>query len=302
MTNCFARQIATGARLIFYRSIQAAAGLLLSTVLSHAATLYTFSHAGTNPYSFSLLEPGILTNPGAFGIAPFQVGGLTFTQATFSESGGTECFQFGTAGASLAASSLSCGVGASAPDGGWQSLFFGANTPGSYTAFNAISQGSAPAAPDRLTIQTVSAYQYTFSNSGPNPYSFFFLEPAILTASGRLAIAPFQVGGLTFPQATFSESSGTECFQFGTAGASLAASSLSCSLGAFAPDGGWQSLFFGANMPGGYTAFNGISEGSAAAAPTQLTITALPEPASPVLFSVGLAVVAALAWRRKRLA
>jgi hypothetical protein len=272
--------------------MRAVMGLVLAAALGHAATLYTFSDTGPNPYSFSFLELNPLTTTGAFAIPPFAVGGLTFTQATLTLTGGTDCFQFGTAGASLTATPFSCGVGAFSPDGGWQSLFFGATVPGTYTAFNAASQGSAPAAPNQLTIQNVSAFQYTFSSNGPNPYSFSFLESAILNTTGAFAIAPFQVDGVTFTQATLVQTGGTGCFQFGTTGASLTATPFSCGLSAFAPAGGWQSLFFGETAPGTYTAFNAVSNGSAPAAPDQLTITALPEPATPVLFGTGLGFLA----------
>jgi len=270
-------------------------GFVLGATLGHAAVLYTFSDTGANPYSFSFLEPSILTTTGRFAIPPFQVGGLTFTQATLTQTGGTGCFQFGTFGASLTATTFSCGLSAFAPEGGWQSLFLGATAPGTYTAFNAASDGSAPAAPTQLTIRNVAAFEYTFSRSGPNPYSFSFLEPAILGTTGAFAIAPFQVDGLTFTQATLTQANGTGCFQFGTAGASLTATPFSCGLSAFAPEGGWQSLFLGATAPGTYTAFNAASGGSAPAAPDQLSITELPEPASLVLFAAGLAVLAAIA-------
>jgi hypothetical protein len=272
---------------------------ILMAPVGHAAVLYTFSATGANPYSFSLLEPGILTGTGAFAIPPFQEGGLTFTQATLTQSGGVDCFQFGTPGATLTATAFSCGLSAIAPDGGWQSLFFGGNAPGTYTAFNAIANGSAPPAPDQLTIQNVSAFQYTFTNNGPAPYTFSFLESTILDATGAFAIAPFQVNGVTFTQATLTHSGGVDCFQFGTGGATLTATAFSCSLSAFAPDGGWQSLFFGGNAPGAYTAFNAIANGSAPPAPGQLTITELPEPASLFLFFGGLAFLAALALHRR---
>ena len=292
MTNSFGCIWAAGARL--------AMGLAFGASLSHAAALYTFSNTGASPYSFSLLEPSFLTTTGAIAIPPFEVNGLKFTQATLTQAAGTACFQFGTAGASLTATPFSCGLSAFAPEGGWQSLFLGATGPGTYTAFNAAANGNAPAAPDQLTIQIVSAFQYTFSNNGPNPYSFSFLEPAILNTTEAFAIAPFQVGGLTFNQATLTQTGGTGCFQFGTAGASLTATPFSCGLGAFAPNGGWQSLFLGATAPGTYTAFNAASQGSAPAAPDQLTITELPEPASPVMFAAGLAVLSAWARERRR--
>ena len=278
--------------------MRAAMGLFFCAALGHAAVLYTFANTGANPYSFSFLEPGILSTTGAFAIPPFQEDGLTFTQATLTQAGGTECFQFGTAGATLTATPSSCGLSAFAPAGGWQSLFFGATAPGTYTAFNTVADGSAPAAPNQLTIQDVSAFQYTFSSNGPNPYSFSFLESALLTTTGAFAIAPFQVGGVTFTQATLTQAGGTGCFQFGTAGASLTATPSSCGLSAFAPAGGWQSLFFGASASGTYTAFNAIAQGSAPAAPDQLTITALPEPASLLLFAGGMALLAALALSR----
>jgi len=300
------RIMGAGAHLSLPRCVQAAMALALgAATLSHAATLYTFSDTGANPYSFSFLELNPLTTTGAFAIAPFQVDGLTFTQATLTEAGGTDCFQFGTAGAALTATPFSCGLSAFSPDGGWQSLFFGATTPGTYTAFNAVSNGSAPAAPNQLTIQTVSAYQYTFSNNGANPYSFSFLEQNLLNSSGAIPIAPFQVDGLTFTQATLSQADGTGCFQFGTAGASLTATPFSCGLSAFSPDGGWQSLFFGATGPGTYTAFNVVSNGNAPAGPDQLTIFDLavvtPEPTSLVLFASGLVFLGlAGGWSRSR--
>jgi hypothetical protein len=273
----------------------AAASLILGATFGDAATLYTFSNTGVNPYSFSFLEPSPLTSTGSFAIPPFQVGGLTFTQATLTQAGGTDCFQFGTTGASLTATPFSCGLSAFAPAGGWQSLFLGATGPGTYTAFNAASEGSAPPAPDQLTIRDVAAFQYTFSNNGPSPYSFSFLESALLNTTGPFAIAPFQVGGLTFTQATLTQAGGTGCFQFGTAGASLTATPFSCGLSAFAPDGGWQSLFFGTTAPGTYTAFNAVGNGSAPAAPNQLTITAQLEPASWALFAGGAAILAGFA-------
>lgn len=290
MKNCRTRSF-------WYRAVLT---LLFGGTLGQAASLYTFSNTGTNPYSFSLLEPGPLTSTGIFAIPPFQEGGLTFTQASLTQAGGTECFQFGTGGATLTATAFSCGVSAFAPDGGWQSLFFGATAPGTYNAFNAVANGSAPAAPNQLTIQDVSAIQYTFSNNGANPYRFSFLEPPFLTTSGPFAIAPFQVGGLTFTQATLTQAGGTGCFQFGTAGATLTATQFSCGLNAFAPGGGWQSLFFGATAAGTYTAFNAVANGSAPPAPNQLTILALPEPASWALFCGGVTLVVALAARKRR--
>lgn len=300
MTSLCWRNMAAGIRLIFARCAQAALGFVLGATLSPAAVLYTFSNTGVNPYSFSFLEMNPLTTTGAFAIPPFQVSGLTFTQATLTQADGTGCFQFGTAGASLTATPFSCGLSAFSPDGGWQSLFLGAATPGTYTAFNAASEGSAPAAPNQLTIQDVTAFQYTFSNDGANPYSVSFLESAILNTTGAFAIAPFQVDGLTFTQATLTQADGTGCFQFGTAGASLTATPFSCGLGAFSPDGGWQSLFLGTTTPGAYTAFNAASEGSAPPAPDQLTITDLPEPASPVLLACGLSILTAFARHRRR--
>ncbi len=273
----------------------------LGAALGHAATLYTFSDGGANPYSFSFLELNPLTTTGTFAIPPFQVGGLSFTQATLTQTGGTSCFQFGTAGASLTATPFSCGVSAFAPEGGWQSLFLGSTGPGTYTAFNAASQGSAPGAPTQLTIKNVPAIQYTFSNTGANPYSFSFLESSILNTTGTLAIAPFQVDGLTFVQATLTQFAGTGCFQFGTAGASLTATPSSCGLSAFAPDGGWQSLFLGADTVGTFTAFNAVANGSAPAAPNQLAITNLPEPASVASFGGGMVALAGLVrYGRKR--
>jgi hypothetical protein len=278
-------------------------GLLMSVALPaavHASVLYTFSDTGPNPYSFSFLEPSILTSTGAFAVPPFQVGGLTYTQAALTQTGGTGCFEFGTAGASLTAIPFSCGISAFAPESGWQSLFLGATAPGTYTAFNTASQGSGLAAPNQLTIRNVSAYQYTFSNTGPNPYSFSFLEQSILGGAGAFPIAPFQVTGVDFTQATLTQTNGIGCFQFGTTGASLTATPLSCGLSAFAPAGGWQSLFLGNTAPGTFTAFNTASAGSAPAAPNQLTITLneVPEPASEELFAGGLMVLAALALRK----
>lgn len=286
-----------------------AIGMALCTTLSHAAVLYTFSNLNAaSPYNFSLLETGILNSTGAFAIPPFQINSLTYTQATLTAASGTECFQFGTAGASLSATPSSCGVSAFSPDGGMQSLFLGANAPGTYAAFNAISNGSAPAAPTLLTIQYVSALLYTFSSAGQNPYSFSILEPGILNATGAFAIPPIQINNLTFTQATLTAASGTECFQFGTAGASLSATPSSCGVSAFSPDGGMQSLFLGANAPGTYVAFNAVSDGNAPAAPEQLTIaslpgstnSALPEPESLALLGVGLLVLAL--FRRLRVA
>lgn len=152
MTNSFGRTMAANARPIFPRCLQAVVGLVFGATLGHAAVLYTFSETGANPYSFSFLEPSLLSATGPFAIPPFQVDGLKFTQATLTQADGTGCFQFGTAGASLTATPFSCGLGAFAPNGGWQSLFFGGTAPGTYTAFNAASEGSAPAAPDKLTI------------------------------------------------------------------------------------------------------------------------------------------------------
>jgi len=267
--------------------------------LGHAAVLYTFSNTGANPYRFSFFEPAPLTSSGAFAIPPFQVGGLTFTQATLTQSGGTACFQFGTAGAGLTATAFSCGLSAFAPEAGWQSLFLSATAPGTYDAFNAVAEGSAPAAPNLLIIEEVNAVKYTFSNHGANPYSFSFFEPAILTANGPFSIALFQVSGVTFTQATFTEAGGTGCFQFGTAGASLTATAFSCGLSAFAPNGGWQSLFLGATGAGTYTAFNAATEGSAPAAPDQLTILVTPEPATLALSAGALTFLAAIASRRR---
>jgi len=295
------RILAPGVRCVHPKSVLVIMGLVLSAALAHAATLYTFANTGPTPYSFSVLELNPLNTSGAFAIAPFQEDGLTFTQATLTQAGGTDCFQFGTAGATLTATASSCGLDALAPDGGWQSLFFGATGIGTFTAFNAASSGSAPAAPNQLTIQTVSAVQYTFSSDGPTPYSFSFLELTPLNTSGAFAIAPFQEGGLTFTQATLTQAGGTDCFQFGTAGVTLTATASSCGLDAFSPDGGWQSLFLQSAPTGTFAAFNAASDGSAPAAPDQLTIGDLdlpssdtPEPASLVLLASGLAFLAVL--------
>jgi hypothetical protein len=278
--------------------------LALTATAGRAAVLYTFSNTGASPYSFSLLELNPLTTTGAFAIAPFQAGGLTFTQADLSNFGGVQCFQFGTAGASLTAVAGSCGVSATAPDGGWQSIFLGAKAPGTYATFTNTSSGSAPAAPDRLTIRNVAATLYTFSNTGTSPYSFSFLELNPLTMTGAFAVAPFQAGGLTFTQADLSNFGGVQCFQFGTAGASLTAVAGSCGVSASAPDGGWQSIFLGAKAPGTYATFTNTSSGSAPAAPDQLKIVALtlpaavPEPSGLVLILGGLAGLAASRRRR----
>jgi hypothetical protein len=294
----FRRADSARLRRILRRGAAVFLGWALGTTLAHAVTLYTLSNDGANPYSFSFLELYPLGTTGAFAIAPFQEGGLTFTQATLTQAGGTDCFQFGTAGATLTATPSSCGVSAFGPDGAWQSLFLAGAAPGRYTAFNAVSQGSAPAAPDVLTIQNVSAFQYTFSRTGTNPYSFSFLEQSRLDATGALAIPPFAVDGLQFTQATLTQVSGTDCFQFGTAGATLTATPFSCGLSASAPDGGWQSLFLAGSLPGTYAAFNAVSQGSAPAAPDRLTITAIPEPSNMSLIVDGLVILALLAWCR----
>ena len=126
-------------------------------------------------------------------------------------------------------------------------------------------------------------------------------EDSAPTRQGAFAIAPFQVGGLTFVQATLVQTAGTGCFQFGTAGASLTATPFSCGVGAVAPEGGWQSLFFGATTFGTYAAFNAASQGGAPAAPNELAITDLPEPVSLALVGGGLVALAGLArFRRGR--
>jgi hypothetical protein len=304
--------IAAGIGPRFFRYARAGLVLLLGVTLAHGATLYTFTNTAANPYSFSFLELNPLTTTGAFAIPAFPVDGITFTQATLTQADGTGCFQFGTAGASLTATQFSCGISAFSPDGASQSLFLGATTPGTYDAFDAASSGSAPPAPNQLTIQTVSAFQYTFSNNGVNPYSFSFLEQNLLTSTGNIAIAPFVVDGLTFDQATLSEAGGTGCFQFGTAGASLTATQFSCGVSAYAPDGGWQSLFLGATTPGTYGAYYADSSGSAPAGPDVLSITNLnpppppppaetPEPPSLIFLASGLALLAAFAkWTNSK--
>ena len=306
MSNSLWRFLALGVGRIIPKCVLVTMSLALGATLAHAATLYTFSDGGPTPYSFSLLEMNPITTVGAFAIAPFQVDGVTFTQATFMQAGGTDCFQFGTAGATLTATPFTCGLDALSPDGGWQSLFFGVTGNGTYTAFNAASSGSAPSAPNQLTVQSVSAVQYTFSSDGPTPYSFSFLELTPLNTSGAFAIAPFQEGGLTFTQATLTQAGGTDCFQFGTAGATLTATPFNCGLSASSPDGGWQSLFFQSTPTGTFTAFNAASDGSAPAAPDQLTIGDLnlpssdtPEPASLVLLASGLAFLVVLGIGRR---
>src|SRR5579862_825493 len=277
MKSTVLRGLAVAPRFAVARLMPAVVSMMLGTAFANAAVEYTFSNTGADPYSFSLLEPSLLTTTGAFPIAPFQVGGLSFTQATLTQAGGTGCFQFGTAGATLTATPFSCGLSAFAPQGGWQSLFFGAIAPGTYTAFNAVAGGAAPPAPNQLTIQNVAAYQYTFSHKGTNPFSFSFLTLNLLDLVGPLAIPPLSVDGITITQGGLTQTAGTSCFQFGTAGASLTEAPFSCGLSAFAPDCGFQSLFFGASAPGTYTAFNAVANG---ACPTpgldSLTIDFLP--------------------------
>src|SRR5437588_12589909 len=93
----------------------AAASLVVGVTLGHGATLYTFSNDGANPYSFSFLEPSLLTSTGSLAIPPFQANGVVFTQTSLSQFAGTSCFQFGTAGASLTATPSTCGLSAFAP-------------------------------------------------------------------------------------------------------------------------------------------------------------------------------------------
>ena len=137
------------------------------------------------------------TTTGAFAIPAFQARGLTFSQAALTEVDGAGCFQFGTAGASLSATSFSCGASAFAPDGGWQSIFPGANAPGMYTAFNAAPNGSTPAAPDELTIaaEPVPEMASTAMLAG----GLAFLAAVIITAGESGSRETVPSASLEFP-------------------------------------------------------------------------------------------------------
>lgn len=186
--------------------------------------------------------------------------------------------------------------------------FNGATGPGSYAAVYTGFTGSAPDGPDHLTIQNVAALLYTFSNTGPDPYSFSFLELSPVNTTGAFAIAPFQVDGHTFTRAMHTTVGGADCFVFGSAGATLLGDG-SCGIGAFPPEAALLTAFDGATGPGSYTAVNYVSSGIGFAAPNHLTIEALslpvppvetPEPSGLMLALGGLGVLAVSARRRRR--
>lgn len=276
------------------RSMLCALGFLLTGSLCQADVLYTLSNSGAG-YSFSFVEPSPITTSGAFAIPAFTAGGTTFTQAAFLNSGAQQCFEFGSAGASLSVSS-GCSESASAPDGAIQSIFQGAITNGSYAATGTQSLGNAPASPTLLTITPMTAVLYTLSNDGGNPYSFSFAEPdPLIAATGPFAIPAFTVGGTTFTQGAFFNLGAQQCFEFGSAGATLSVAS-GCSESASAPDGAIQSTFLGAVTPGSFAAVGTQSLGNAPVSPDQLVITAVPEPATLALLGAGLAMCG---WRMR---
>jgi hypothetical protein len=120
------------------------------TIANVSAYRYTFSNNVASPYSFSFLEQNLLTAPGTFPIAPFSIGGSTFTQAAF---GAGRCWGFATSGGVVSSDSSSCTEGASPPEAGWLVAYSTTTTaPGSYNAVLSHADGSAIAAPNRLVI------------------------------------------------------------------------------------------------------------------------------------------------------
>jgi hypothetical protein len=276
-----------------------ALGFLFTAAVCHADVIYTLSNTGPTPYNFSFVEPGpLVAATGPFAIPAFTAGGTTFTQGAFFNLGAEQCFEFGSAGASLSVSQ-GCAESVVAPQGAIQSLFQGAVTPGSYAAIGAQSLGNAPASPDLLTITPITAVQYTFSKTGPTPYNFSFVEPSpLVTATGPFAIPAFAAGGTTFTQGAFFNLGAEQCFEFGSAGASLSVSQ-GCAESIVAPQGAIQSLFQGAVTPGNYAAIGAQSLGNAPASPNQLIITAVPEPTGLALLGTGLAGLAVCGLRRR---
>ncbi len=274
-----------------------ALGFVLAAAMCHADVLYTVANTGPAPYSFSFVEPSSLAaSTGPFAIPAVTAGGTTFTQGAFYNFGATQCFEFGSAGASLSVSS-GCAESASPPDGAIEGTFQGAVTQGSYGAIGIQNLGIAPAGPNLLTITPMTEVQYTFSNNGADPYSFSFVEPSpLITGTGPFAIPAFTAGGTTFTEGAFYNLGDTQCFEFGSAGASLSVSS-GCGESAAPPDGALQMAFNGAVTPGSYAAVGSQSLGSAPAPAGQLTVSAIPEPTGMALIGVGLACLALLRLR-----
>ncbi len=209
--------------------------------LAHAAVLYTFSNTGSQPYSFSFLEPDIITAPGDVAIPPFTIGTSSFTQAAF----GVECIAIAGAAGFVDGGIGGCDVGSGSNGSAWLITNPPLNHPGTYSILG-TSLGEAPPAPDHVTISEVPAYSYTFSNTGSQPYSFTFLEQNLLTAPGVFAVPPFTVDGSTFTQAAFNP----ECFSFATASGLVDASVSGCDVSS-----GWLIDSPGAIKPGAYHSF-----------------------------------------------
>lgn len=102
-------------------SLMLAVGLFSPICINAALVTYSLeipSHGVTGPISFSFTSPSYIT-PGPFAISPFTVSIGSYTWIFTQGFAGTDCFEFGTAPATLS----SCGFTAPLGQGGIGFLF-----------------------------------------------------------------------------------------------------------------------------------------------------------------------------------
>jgi len=160
-------------------------GIVLAVVMATSAAaradfLYTFERTGTNAYSFSFLEPTLLTtNTANLNIGSVTGGIFTFNDSALAVIGNTFCFAFG-AGTTDAFENPGVGCGLQhSPVSGVTALFSGANKIGTFNVIPNTSF-SYPNNGRELTRLTISA-----APAGvPEPASLGLMASGALTMLG----------------------------------------------------------------------------------------------------------------------
>jgi hypothetical protein len=144
-----------------------------------------------------------------------------------------------------------------------------------------------------VTAANAAATTFDYSFTGTDfernnaPVSFSFTEPNLLTTTGTFSFTPFAIEGTTFTYGFMAVNGTEDCFIFGSP-----SSFPNTSCGVVAVPTLFVGTFIGATSPGTYAvaSFNTtcVSTGNTPCVLLKsLTITAVPEPSSLLLFGTG---------------